>query len=196
MEKIERNKEAEVPAAVEPDPFPAATKSETTGSGSAWVTEPPKVVETLQGSSSADNSLLAPVATTVDPPLATPSSQAVASEPVTAGMRPATVQPSVKIETPPVKTEPVEKPRRSVVSSEKDKKRRERTVRVRERDTESDVVVRRESGRKPVIAERVDDDDPRTRRAVVGEPRRGREVIIEEPRRSADFFSILFGGGN
>ena len=105
VEKIERNKEAEVPAAVEPDPFPAATKSETTGSGSAWVTEPPKVAETPKAPAAPTIPFLAPVATTVDPPLATPSSQAVASEPVTAGMRPATVQPSVKIETPPVKTE-------------------------------------------------------------------------------------------
>jgi hypothetical protein len=202
VERVERETETHVGGPI----------AETTGAGSAWVTEVPQAIEERKPPIAPTIPYLAPIATTVDPPLIVekpaPSTSPVTERPspVTAGLKPAgpapevhikpparpvdvklTAPPKVRAEAPPKSNEETEK-RKRATRVESDKKREREATRARQAEIE------RDRKKKGVVVERwrerieEDDDEPRPRRSG------NRDDPPRDIAPQRDFFSILFGG--
>ena len=195
VEKVKREPRPVV-AAMEPPAAPTVTSRETTGTGNGWVKEAHQTAETPKAPAAPTVPHVGPAAAPVAPPPgAAPPVAAAPAQPVTADMRPASVQAPVKVEqnkptqfaTPP-----------QFATTERMDRKRERTARVREEDVEWHFGIDHRRGQRPILVERWRErvvDDPRARREVtILEPRR-RMVVREEEPRPNDFFGMIFGRG-
>ncbi len=98
VEKVKREPRPVV-AAIEPPPAPTVTSRETPGTGNGWVKEAHQTAETPKAPAAPTVPHVGPAAAPVAPPPgAAPPVAAAPAQPVTADMRPASVQAPVKVE--------------------------------------------------------------------------------------------------
>ena len=98
VEKVKREPRPVV-AAIEPPAAPTVTSRETPGTGHGWVKEAHQTAETPKAPAAPTVPHVGPAAAPVAPPPgAAPPVAAAPAQPVTADMRPASVQAPVKVE--------------------------------------------------------------------------------------------------